>query len=296
MDSVAALPVVVQADVDWLSMSTHDTGACRALLEWRDRRFAVLGDEGYAERQWSAHGYQYRSRGQVAVAVGRREILCQLSGGEAAASFDSCVRWATNVSRIDLAVTGRLDVDRSRLAEEAYRLASGAPRGRGRPTELTLILGQDRGDTLYVGSRTSDQRGRLYDKGRESGEPAYQNCWRWEVQYRRAYAMSAVRSLVAAPQKGPTIAATVASWFTSRGVGATYRVTSEPIDSRPDRKTPDDERWLAWARKCVRPRAEQLAARYGWRFVAEALVGRIRTFEDWETLVQGMEVELVGDE
>lgn len=160
---------------------------------------------------------------------------------------------------------------------------------------FTLILGQDRGDTLYVGSRKSDMLGRLYDKERESQDPAYKGCWRWEVQYRRAYALSAMRSLGCSSDPGASIQATVASWFTDRGIGATFATSTQPLAVRPNRPMADDARWLAWARKSVRPRAQELAVRYGWRYVAESLVGPIRTYDAWLSLLEGIEVELEPD-
>jgi DNA relaxase NicK len=285
---------IVQADVDWLSMSTHDPSACAALLEWRDRRFALLEEQGYREKQFSAHGYHYRSRAQVAIGVGRREVLCQLSGGEAATGWRDCARLATNVSRVDLAVTARPDVATDGLARAGYRAASERPRGRGRSPELTLIVSQDRGDTLYIGSRKSDVLGRLYNKEKEADEPAYQGCWRWEVQYRRSYALSAVRGLQASPEASETIIGTVGRWFRDRGVSTPYREMVAGASVVAPRPTPDDERWLTWARRCVRPRAQELAERYGWRFVAESLVGRIESIEAWETMMRDFEAGQEG--
>jgi DNA relaxase NicK len=160
---------------------------------------------------------------------------------------------------------------------------------------MTLIMGQDRGDTLYVGSRKSDVLGRLYDKAKESREPAYAGCWRWEVQYRRASALQTARQLQVAQDPGATIAATVGAWFRARDIGAPARSDALPLDHRVPRPLPDDQRWLAWARKSVQPRARELVKRYGWRFVAEALAGGIATYEDWETMVRGVEYELEED-
>ena len=160
---------------------------------------------------------------------------------------------------------------------------------------MTLILGQDRGDTLYVGSRKSDVLGRLYDKGRESKEPEYAGCWRWELQYRRAPAMLAMRGLLAAANPAETILATVGGWFRDRNVPATFASGSLAVDHRSSRPVPDDKRWLAYARKYVQPRAREMVKRYGWRFVAETLCGPIATYEDWETMVRGLEFELEDD-
>lgn len=286
---------LVAADVDWLTMSTDESGGHAALLEWRDRRFRVLGDEGYRETAFSSHGYQYRQRGQIAVGSNGRRGVCTVSGVQASANWRDLVGIAANVSRVDLALTSRPNVASSTLASESYRPATSTPRGRGRPISMTLILGQDRGETLYVGSRKSDVLGRLYDKARESREPAYAGCWRWEIQYRRASALQAARSLLVANDASATIAATVGSWFRARDVCTPAWTDSDPLDHRAPKPLPDDQRWLAWARKSVQPRARELVKRYGWRFVAEQLAGGIATYEDWETMVQGLEFELQPD-
>lgn len=160
---------------------------------------------------------------------------------------------------------------------------------------MTLIQSQDRGDTLYVGSRKSDVLGRLYDKGRESREPAYAGCWRWEVQYRRAYALQAARGLLGAANAQETITATVGGWFRARDVGAPFGATNNELGTGKPKQVPDDEAWLTWVRRCVQPRAMELVGRYGWRFVAEALAGPIKSYEDWETLTRGIEYELEDD-
>jgi len=276
-------------------MSTDESGGHAALLEWRDRRFRALGDEGYRETQFSSHGYSYRQRSTVAVGSNGRRGVATVSGAQASPCWRDLFRLAENVSRIDLALTGRPGTPSDAVARESYRPTRRAERGRGRPISLTLIQGQDRGDTLYVGSRKSDVLGRLYDKGRESGAPEYRDCWRWEVQFRRAPALQTARGLALAEDASATIAATVGSWFRDRDVSAPTWTNTPPLDHRAPKPVPDDARWLAWARKSVQPRARELVARYGWRFIAEQLAGPIATYEDWETMVRGLEFELQPD-
>ena len=291
MVSLSALPTVVESRIDWLTMSVSSPGACQSLLEWRDRRFAVLDQEGHREKLHAAYGYHFRTRAQASIGVGRRGCVATFSGGEAESGFRDCIDWASNVSRVDLAVTGRLNDPTSRLAEAQYRASGGAKRGRGRRSALTLILSEDRGDTLYVGSRKSDQLGRLYNKEKESGDAVYQGCWRWEVQFRRAAALSTARALRASMAPTQQIQATVASWFTRRGVGTAFDRLGDPLPNQVGAREPDDVRWLAWARKSVAPRAKEMALRYGWRYIAESLCGRIASYEGWETLLQGIEIE-----
>lgn len=42
----------------------------------------------------------------------------------------------------------------------------------------------------------------------------------------------------------------------------------------------------------MQPTAKRLALRYGWRYVAEACVGRIATVEDWDSMMRDWECEL----
>src|ERR1700733_5806344 len=148
---------VVHAGVDWISLSCDRASGVAELLRWRDVAFKRLAEEGFSEKRFTAHGFEGRSRGQVSVSVGRSSALCQLSGSEAYANWRTVVQHATNVSRLDLALTVRPTARIRALARESYSSSPGAARGRGRPIELTLIQSQDRGDTLYVGSRKSDQ-------------------------------------------------------------------------------------------------------------------------------------------
>lgn len=291
MNNIPSLATIVHADVDWLSMSAKDPSACRTLLEWRDKRFSVLADGGWSEKRFSGHGYQYRQRGQVAIGVGRCDVVAQLSGAEASAGWRDLARLASNVSRVDLACTARTDTRTDALAEQEYAAATARKRGRGRAAQVTLIKSEDRGDTLYVGSRKSDQLGRLYNKEKESRQAEYSACWRWEVQYRRSYALSTVRALQATPVPSEAIIATVGRWFTDRGVRAAYRSGVDPLCTGNARPAPDDQRWLAWVRRCVQPRAKEMVERYGWRYVAESCVGHISTYEEWESLVRGLEFE-----
>jgi hypothetical protein len=38
-----------------------------------------------------------------------------------------------------------------------------------------------------------------------------------------------------------------------------------------------------------------MVERYGWRFIAETLAGPIRTYDQWESLTRGVELELIPD-
>ena len=143
-----------------------------------------------------------------------------------------------------------------------------------------------------MGSRKSDVLGRLYNKEKESGEEAWAGCWRWEVQYRRTQAVEALKQVAGSATEGEKLAQMVKAWFDARGVAACFAAESVANPVQPPARRSDDDVWLAWVRRCVQPRAREMAVRYGWRYVAEQCVGHITTYEEWETLVRGIEYEL----
>jgi hypothetical protein len=280
---------IVHSGVDWLAASCHDPSRLAWLMEWARQRQSQLEEAGNAVKPWSGHGYEGRSVGQVAFAFNGREAICQLSGAEAYASWRTVAENSTNISRIDLASTVRAASRTDALARQGYCDARGARRGRGRPAQLSLLVNEDRGDTLYIGAPASDQRGRLYDKDRESGEDQWKRCWRYEVQFRRLQAKAAALAVAAAPVEADKTAAVVVDWFRSRGVEPPVSLAGGGGYEAPGARQSDDERWLAWVRKCVQPRARKLAVRYGYRYVTEACVGRITSLEEWESMLRDWE-------
>lgn len=104
--------------------------------------------------------------------------------------------------------------------------------------------------------------------------------------------MDAARALASRPTDPDSCTATVSRWFDSRGVRCIASASASPITVKPSPRVADDIKWLSWVRKSVQPRAREMVARYGWRYVAEACAGRITTYEEWETLMRDIEYEL----
>lgn len=65
---------------------------------------------------------------------------------------------------------------------------------------MPFIDGDGAGDTAYFGSRKSERHGRLYDKALESGDPAYENCWRYEAEYKGDVGHATFIELASQPQ------------------------------------------------------------------------------------------------
>ena len=162
----------------------------------------------------------------------------------------------------------------------------------GRPIGYSLLQTSEHSDTLYIGSRSSDAYGRLYDKGAESKAEAYAGCWRYEVEYKRKPALAKARALWSSPDTEAAIQGDCYRWFSDRRVLPCFRPGAAVVGGEVPTEVADDERWLAWVRRCVQPRARELVKRYGWRYVAETCAGGIVSIEEWLSLTTGVEFEL----
>lgn len=143
-----------------------------------------------------------------------------------------------------------------------------------------------------MGSGASAQYGRLYNKAVESKDPIYAGCWRYEVEYKDKPAYAKTRALIAAPSEQAAITGDVYRWFDRRGVHPCFAPGNVELVLENVASVADDERFLGYVRKYLQKRAKSLVARYGWRYIAECFAGPITTYEEWESLVRGVEFEM----
>jgi len=192
--------------------------------------------------------------------VGNREdsTYCQISGRHADTFLDRIMRRDLHISRIDLAVTVKFRTMPRHLGEVAYCTADEAYRSlsSSRRRKLWYMSGSDQGYTLYIGSTSSEQRGRLYNKEIQSGTPEYEKSWRYETVYRNARAMAVYEELLTNKQhERPIIcSAMVASWWKNRGVYIPWYYNADiTIQPQIAEKPSDAANKLVWLAKQVRP-------------------------------------------
>jgi len=168
-----------------------------------------------------------------------------------------------HISRIDLQITVKYSEEL--LKEGRYQYASALNHNKalpeGRHRKINLFVGSDGGDTVYVGSPSSEQRGRIYNKHKQSGDAAYECSWRYESVYRNTYADRVFRATIAANNPpSDVIIPSVVEWFRERGVnilglgdeqGYTFERLKEPHT--------DVARKLRWIRNQVVPTIRKLA-------------------------------------
>lgn len=255
---------IVDVGVDWLTCTAPRGDPAEGLQEFGHLLMQQQVADGNRKSLWKGQGYHGSRSGAVAVGVRHDGCILRLSSSAAASHYRQATSLAGNVSRIDLQLTA-LDhsnlVDRAHLA---YYQIDGAPRKGGRPPSASLRLNKGGGQTCYIGSRTSDVVGRLYDKGIESKTAPEGKLWRYELEYKGELSPK-VAAMVSRPEAGPGyIAARVVGHFSDRGIPGPEIRDDPPTAFYDDRPTnvvnPDSDagRSLRWLKMSVAPTVARL--------------------------------------
>lgn len=243
---------VVESQVDWLTCSAIDERGRDGLL---DLGVELLAEQGKANKvkDFHLHGYTGSQAGHVKVGIGGDRVLLMLGGDPANEWFDFAVAHADNVSRIDLAVTVKLDqADKDVAKRGQQEYASNVQRGNRYPNACDLYDGTS-GSTLYVGKRESAYFARLYDKGRQSKLDRYSNCWRYECEYKEDYARNVAAACGRATDRSAFCAGTVYSDWVKRGIRPIYEPTRMELYGKGFDRATDVDTKLRWLAATVRP-------------------------------------------
>lgn len=185
----------VCAGIDYITASCNSNPGYDLLSEYAARWLVAETDRGNAMTHWYSMGYEGRTAGSVQIASNGPTLLVRLSGAVAYEHWTTVVKYATNVSRLDVQSTVRLQHPPATFAEmcESQALRFEEKHKQGRQVELRR--NSKTGKTLYVGSVKSDRRIRVYDKGSESKLPELIDCWRAEVQFNKSLAWTMTNRL-----------------------------------------------------------------------------------------------------
>lgn len=244
---------------DWLTVTTRDdmTGIDLRILagdfkkthigremQWTDMRLMGYEGEGCSSLFW---GYSARSG-----------YILQARGGVADMYAARVSPAKSNVTRLDLAVTVHLEKPILHLASKHYNKLLEKKITARKNTVITNSAG---GNTLYVGSRSSSQMGRVYDKSAQQGnEPGY--VWRYEVEVKKPRASLVFERLYEKMRLGgiteetrQIISGWVYDWFLNRGVNPIWRRngTSGLGEIEVGCAVTDAQRKIEWIRTQVRP-------------------------------------------
>ncbi len=254
----------VTAGVDWISATlgreeidnqTWLYDAIHAL-----ERIAMTGNV-YKRR--SLLGFDGWESGGCFVGSNEKMHYAQFAGHWAQDAYTYLEHPKVHISRIDLQVT--VQYSEELLKEGRYQYASAIRYNKALPTfrqrKIHLFAGSDGGDTVYVGSPSSDARGRIYNKDKQSGESAFKRSWRYEAVYRNQNAANVFRGIISADNAlATTIPKTVIEFYRERGVNilGLERIGGNVIEMA--RAAPSDvDRKLRWVKNQVVPTIRKLA-------------------------------------
>lgn len=181
-----------------------------------------------------------------------------ISGADAERFWQRLEPGKHRVTRLDLCVDFRPKISRL-MAQELFTGVS-----RERKAEfpmLSLFIGPKGGDTLYVGSRHSQQFGRLYDKGVESEKEKPGVQWRAEIEYKKplAGAMAGELILEDSVTRQQAIVDTVLNWFIDRDIDVIEgHISERAITVSMEQRITTADRKLAWLHSQVHPTVQRL--------------------------------------
>lgn len=260
---------VIDAGVDYLSLTMRNDNPFT--VAWHSAALAYLQEisaTGIEMNESRRLGYEGYAVGGSFVGVRDRDTTAIYSGERAKMAFDRLYRSDTHVSRIDVQVSFRFNVNNNNVAqvarnnvERSNKAISGA-----RQRNATLIEDLRGGATCYVGTRKSEQFARIYNKDAESGEKQYERVWRYEVQLKNKLATKLSEQL--ASKTYPTVnhaLVFVKQWLSHRGVQTPWKADAEllPLPKEPKQNTQVEAK-LEWLRTQVQPTLRSLL-KYGLR-------------------------------
>ncbi|MCX6500796.1 MAG: replication initiation factor domain-containing protein [Arthrobacter sp.] len=263
-DSIVSI-IESQADALTCSFHTPETidRAQRCADIWAQRETG----EGAKVERFRTHGYEMWLAGRVA--FGRRPDggLLKLSGDLAELYIEHLVSFASNVSRVDFALTARCSPHQPDLGTIHYGEA--LAHFADNPTSAEPSHKEDGkgGDTCYLGKRTSDWYFRCYNKEAECvandddpGALRYAGCWRYEVEVKGPNALIQAKRYVDLRDRASWVQSMLYTYCANRGLGPVFPSAGEQDLVPGFRRRSDRESKLRWLAKSVRPTLEWLSS------------------------------------
>lgn len=299
-DVVGQEPVILDASgsVDWLTVTVKRPAMRDRLLAEAMRLKEMYEAQGNRIQKWGMKGYRGWMCAGLRWGTRQDDDILMVSGQAAQVNWQPALEMADNVSRLDLACTLTLAEPMLNVALRAYSLIITDPNkcegcGKRKFSYVENSLG---GQTLYVGSRASDQFGRVYDKGLESTKDPLAPAgviWRYEVEFKSYRAKKVATSMLSRSKiddlddVADDIQHTVSRWFLGRGVNPIWT----PGDGLAwaldiEAKVTDDEATLKWITTQVRPSVGRLVDRGKKDQVLEALGITVLRQDDLDKAVE----------
>ena len=262
--------------IDWITVTAKTT--MKTFDEMWTLAYWAHPKTKKERKDWRFFGYQGHSIGDFSFGTRENEAIMQFRGNLATEGITQ-IPDGWKCTRIDLQTSVFLETELE-LAKTYFQSLGGSNR-TARPTIRFVSSSHDRGDTLYVGSRASEQMGRVYDKGAErrvkaDGEIGSRIFWRYEVELKAAKAREVYNALWF--EKGgfkTQIVCFVYDWFVERGIVPVYERAGVNlvVQAAVNQATEADEykRKLQWLVRTAAPVVKTLREEYSPYTILEAL-------------------------
>lgn len=261
-----AIPIVMESQLDWLSLSAHGDERAHGLA-WLCSEWAKEEREaGNKPRPWRLLGYVGTQCGRVRWGA-RDEQSCyvQLSGDLAARHFDEAYPLADQVTRADLAVTARYTPPDPHVGGNSYLQALWHHQEHPHSSLPWRVQNAHGGETVYLGNRESDYFLRIYNKEAESrdsgdslGEERYRGCWRYELECKSLAAGSVAGSLAASSDRPGYAQSAVYHFIRGHGIEPGFLPGTERVLLPGLRRRSDADTRIKHLARNVRPTLDWL--------------------------------------
>lgn len=247
------------AGVDWVTMTSRDDAVG---MEWYSMYMRYKKEKlKEADNEFHFNNGFYAGSGIASMRWGYSDHLgyiILISGADAERFWQHLEPGRHRVTRLDLCVDFRPEKP-TLMSQELF--AGLSKQRRAEYPMLSLFIGPRGGDTLYVGSRHSQQFGRLYDKGVESGKEQPGVKWRAEVEYKKPLAGEMAGELILenSATRQQAIIDTVLHWFSDRGINVLPDSENKlAINVSVEQRLTTAGRKLAWLHSQVQPSVQTL--------------------------------------
>ena len=192
-------PALKLANVDYLTMtwpSSAEDGIMNygaRLIEWYRATFALDGGT-WQVKPFVWQGYLGWQIGTMSWGARPDGSVIRISGGAAQEYLEADWPTGHNCSRLDISLTvwGVSDIDQTIARHNAEALVARNSL-HCRPFQVRHIITAGDGDTLYLGSRSSEIFARIYNKEKEQKDDEhYRGAIRYEVEYKGETARQAL--------------------------------------------------------------------------------------------------------
>lgn len=258
---------VIESQADALTCSFHTPETAKQAERCADIWGERERGEGAQLQRFKTHGYDMWLAGRVA--CGRRAdgVLLKLSGQFAEMYLEHLVSFASNVSRVDFALTARSCPRRLDLGTIHYLEALAFFADNPSSAEPSHKEDGNGGDTCYLGKRTSDWYFRCYNKeaecisqNDERGALRYAGCWRYEVEVKGPNSFIQAKHYAGLRDTAAWVQSMLHTYCAKHGLVPVFPSAGEQDLIPGFRRRSDRESKLRWLAKSVRPTLEWLSS------------------------------------